>query len=98
VRRLLARGQLGRYHRLLFNSLLNLEAPLALIMSDIVALKYPTSASSSTGKHQLSLAMTCSRATEAVQGFLRAFNKALQETIFAIPDSAICFMSKTHQL
>ncbi|WP_339650022.1 ABC transporter substrate-binding protein [Halopseudomonas pelagia] len=93
---LLARGQLDGITGFYFTSLLNLEAR-GVDPDDIVALKYPDYGVEFYGNTIVARNDLLESNPEAVKGFLRAFNKALQETI-ADPDSAIVYVKKRDQL
>lgn len=89
---LLARGQLDGITGFYFTSLLNLEAR-GVDPDDIVALKYPDYGVEFYGNTIIARNELLAQNPEAVRGFLKAFNKALQETI-ADPEAAIAYVKQ----
>lgn len=93
---LLARGQLDGITGFYFTSLLNLEAR-GVDPDDIVVLKYPDYGVEFYGNTIIARNELLEENPEAVRGFLRAFNKALQETI-ADPEAAIAYVKQRDAL
>jgi NitT/TauT family transport system substrate-binding protein len=84
---LLARGDVDGITGFYFTSLLNLEAR-GVKPADIVALRYPDHGVELYGNAIIASPKLIAEKPKAVEGFLRAFNKALKETI-AKPEAAI---------
>lgn len=84
---LLARGDVDGITGFYFTSVLNLEAR-GVKPEDIVALKYAEHGVELYGNTLIASPKMLSEQPKAVAGFVRAFNKALKDTI-ASPDSAI---------
>lgn len=93
---LLARGQLDAITGFYFTSLLNLEAR-GVNPDDIVALRYPDYGVEFYGNTIIARNELLENNPEAVRGFLRAFNRALQETI-ADPETAVGYVKKRDAL
>jgi len=89
---LLARGELDGITGFYFTSLLNLEAR-GVDPDNIVALKYPDYGVEFYGNTIIARNELLEENPEAVKGFLRAFNKALKETI-ADPEAAIKYVKQ----
>jgi NitT/TauT family transport system substrate-binding protein len=89
---LLARGEVDAITGFYFTSLLNLEAR-GVAPDNIVALKYPDYGVEFYGNTIIAQDALLEQNPEAVKGFLRAFNKALKETI-ADPETAITYVKK----
>lgn len=87
---LLARGELDAITGFYFTSLLNLEAR-GVNPDNIVALKYPDYGIEFYGNTIISSNELLENNPDAVRGFLKAFNKALKETI-ADPEAAIQYV------
>ena len=84
---LLARGDVDGITGFYFTSLLNLQAR-GVPADQIVALKYRESGVELYGNTLIASPTMLSEQPKAVAGFVRAFNKALKETI-ADPDTAV---------
>jgi NitT/TauT family transport system substrate-binding protein len=84
---LLARGDVDGITGFYFTSLLNLEAR-GVKPADILALRYPDFGVELYGNAIIASPKLIAEKPKAVEGFLRAFNKALKETI-ARPEAAI---------
>lgn len=93
---LLARGQLDGITGFYFTSLLNLEAR-GVKPEDIVVLKFPDYGVEFYGNTIVARNELLEKNPEAVKGFLRAFNKALKETI-ADPEAAIAYVKQRDAL
>lgn len=93
---LLARGELDAITGFYFTSLLNLEAR-GVKPEEIVVLKYPDYGVEFYGNSIVAHNDLLSSNPEAVKGFLRAFNKALQETI-ADPEAALAYVKRRDAL
>jgi|TARA_Y100000034_G_scaffold133513_1_gene199165 NitT/TauT family transport system substrate-binding protein len=93
---LLARGQLDGITGFYFTSLLNLEAR-GVDPKDIVAMKYPDHGVEFYGNAIIARDDFLKANPEAVRGFLRAFNRAVQETL-ADPEAAVAFVKKQDPL
>ena len=93
---LLARGDVDGITGFYFTSLLNLEAR-GVKPADIVALKYPDHGVSLYGNAIIASPKMIAEQPKAVAGLLRAFNKALKETI-ANPDAAIAYVKERDPL
>ncbi|SET08624.1 NitT/TauT family transport system substrate-binding protein [Marinobacter segnicrescens] len=89
---LLARGELDGITGFYFTSLLNLEAR-GVDPDNIVALKYPDYGVEFYGNTIIARNELLEENPEAVRGFLKAFNKALQETIDD-PEAAIKYVKQ----
>ena len=89
---LLARGELDAITGFYFTSLLNLEAR-GVDPDNIVALKYPDFGVEFYGNTIIARNELLDKNPEAVRGFLKAFNKALQETIDD-PEAAIKYVKQ----
>ena len=89
---LLARGELDGITGFYFTSLLNLEAR-GVDPDNIVALKYPDFGVEFYGNTIIARNELLEENPEAVRGFLKAFNKALQETIDD-PEAAIKYVKQ----
>lgn len=89
---LLARGELDGITGFYFTSLLNLEAR-GVDPDNIVALKYPDYGVEFYGNTIIARNELLDENPEAVRGFLKAFNKALQETIDD-PEAAIEYVKQ----
>jgi NitT/TauT family transport system substrate-binding protein len=89
---LLARGELDAITGFYFTSLLNLEAR-GVDPDNIVALKYPDYGVEFYGNTIIARNELLDENPEAVRGFLRAFNKALKETIDD-PEAAIQYVKQ----
>lgn len=89
---LLARGELDGITGFYFTSLLNLEAR-GVDPDNIVALKYPDFGVEFYGNTIIARNELLEKNPEAVRGFLKAFNKALQETIDD-PEAAIKYVKQ----
>lgn len=87
---LLARGEVDAITGFYFTSQLNLEAR-GVDSADIVALKYPDYGVEFYGNTIIAGNELLESNPEAVRGFLKAFNKALKETI-ADPEAAIQYV------
>ena len=84
---LLARGDVDGITGFYFTSVLNLEAR-GVKTEDIVALQYPQHGVLLYGNTLIASPKMLAEQPKAVEGFVRAFNKALKETI-ATPDVAV---------
>jgi NitT/TauT family transport system substrate-binding protein len=84
---LLARGDVDGITGFYFTSLLNLEAR-GVKPADILALRYPDFGVELYGNAIIASPKLIAEKPKAVEGFLRAFNKALKETI-GKPEAAI---------
>ncbi|AWI78769.1 MAG: taurine ABC transporter permease [Betaproteobacteria bacterium HGW-Betaproteobacteria-13] len=84
---LLARGDVDGITGFYFTSLLNLQAR-GVPADQIVALKYPDHGVEFYGNTLIASPKMLSEQPKAVEGFVRAFNKALKDTI-ADPDTAV---------
>ncbi|AWI76127.1 taurine ABC transporter permease [Parazoarcus communis] len=84
---LLARGDVDGITGFYFTSLLNLQAR-GVPSDQIVALKYPDNGVEFYGNTLIASPKMLSEQPKAVEGFVRAFNKALKETV-ASPDTAV---------
>ncbi|MBS0348001.1 MAG: ABC transporter substrate-binding protein [Proteobacteria bacterium] len=84
---LLARGDVDGITGFYFTSLLNLEAR-GVKPADIVALRYPDHGVELYGNAIIASPKLIAEKPKAIEGFLRAFNKALKETI-AKPEAAV---------
>jgi len=93
---LLARGDVDGITGFYFTSLLNLEAR-GVKTEDIVALKYPDYGVELYGNAIIASPKMIAENPKAVAGLLRAFNKALKETI-ANPDAAIAYVKERDPL
>lgn len=93
---LLARGQLDAISGFYFTSLLNLEAR-GVDAKDIVAMKYPDHGVEFYGNTIIARDDFLQSNPEAVRGFLRAFNRAVQETL-ADPEAAVTYVKKQDAL
>lgn len=93
---LLARGQLDGITGFYFTSLLNLEAR-GVNPDDIVAMRYPEHGVEFYGNAIIARNDLLESNPEAVRGFLRAFNRALQETL-ADPEAAVAHVKKQDAL
>jgi len=93
---LLARGDVDGITGFYFTSLLNLEAR-GVKAEDIVALKYPDHGVELYGNAIIASPKMIAEHPKAVAGFLKAFNKALKETI-ANPDAAVAFVKERDPL
>ena len=87
---LLARGELDAITGFYFTSLLNLEAR-GIDPDNIVAMKYPDYGVEFYGNTIIASDELLEEDPEAVKGFLKAFNRALKETI-ADPEAAIQYV------
>ncbi|MCC4269618.1 ABC transporter substrate-binding protein [Marinobacter nauticus] len=87
---LLARGEVDAITGFYFTSLLNLEAR-GVAPDNIVALKYPDYGVEFYGNTIIAQDVLLEKNPEAVKGFLRAFNKALKETIDD-PEAAVTYV------
>ena len=93
---LLARGDVDGITGFYFTSLLNLEAR-GVKAEDVVALKYPDHGVELYGNAIIASPKMMAEHPKAVAGFLKAFNKALKETI-ANPDAAVAFVKERDPL
>jgi len=93
---LLARGEVDGITGFYFTSLLNLEAR-GVKTEDIVALKYPDFGVELYGNAIIASAKLIAENPKAVAGVLRAFNKALKESI-ADPVAAIAYVKERDPL
>ncbi|SDI02528.1 NitT/TauT family transport system substrate-binding protein [Pseudomonas flavescens] len=93
---LLARGQVDAITGFYFTSVLNLQAR-GVKPEDIVSLPYPQYGVELYGNAIIASDKLLQDNPELVNGFLRAFNKALQETL-ADPDSAVAYVVKQDPL
>lgn len=93
---LLARGEVDAITGFYFTSLLNLQAR-GVKPEDIVALPYPQYGVQLYGNSIIASEKLLKEKPELVKGFLRAFNKALQETL-AAPSDAVAYVIKQDPL
>lgn len=93
---MLARGQVDAITGFYFTSLLNLEAR-GVKPEDIVSLPYPQYGVELYGNSIIASNKLLKEKPELVKGFLRAFNKALLETL-AAPEQAVSYVSKQDPL
>lgn len=93
---LLARKQVDAITGFYFTSLLNLEAR-GVKTEDIVSLRYPDFGVELYGNSIIASEKLLKEKPEQVKGFLRAFNKALQETL-AHPEQAVTSVTRQDPL
>lgn len=93
---LLARGDVDGITGFYFTSVLNLEAR-GVKPEDIVALKFPEHGVELYGNAIIASPKLLAEQPKAVEGFVRAFNKALKETL-ANPDAAIAYVKERDPL
>ncbi|MDM9650955.1 ABC transporter substrate-binding protein [Pseudomonas wenzhouensis] len=93
---MLARGQVDAITGFYFTSLLNLQAR-GVKAEDIVSLQYPQYGVELYGNAIIASDKLLSEKPELVKGFLRAFNKALLETL-ADPQAAVAHVLKQDPL
>ncbi|QDF98892.1 taurine ABC transporter permease [Azoarcus sp. DD4] len=93
---LLARGDVDGITGFYFTSVLNLEAR-GVKPEDIVALKYPEHGVEFYGNTLIASPKMLAEQPKAVEGFVRAFNKALKETI-ANPEAAVAYVKERDPL
>jgi len=93
---LLARGDVDGITGFYFTSVLNLEAR-GVKTEDIVALKYPDHGVEFYGNAIIASPKFLAEKPQAVAGFVRAFNKALKETL-ANPEAAVAYVKERDPL
>ncbi|ANQ86672.1 ABC transporter substrate-binding protein [Azoarcus olearius] len=93
---LLARGDVDGITGFYFTSVLNLEAR-GVKPEDIVALKFPDHGVELYGNTIIASPKMLAEQPKAVEGFVRAFNKALKETI-ANPEAAVAYVKERDPL
>lgn len=93
---LLARGDVDGITGFYFTSVLNLEAR-GVKPEDIVALRYPENGVEFYGNTVIASPKMLSEKPKAVEGFVRALNKAMLETI-ANPEAAVAYVKERDPL